>query len=130
MPRARISMERRPAICSPASRMWPVRGGIIPKMVLSSVDLPAPFAPMIDTMCPGWTRSDTPRRTSTSSYPAHTPSSSRRSAAKIGLDDPGVAPDGGGRPLGDLLAVVQDDHALGDVHHDVHVVLDQEHGLA
>jgi hypothetical protein len=30
--------------------------------------------------------------------------------------------------LRDLLAVVEDRHAVGDAHHDLHVVLDQEDG--
>src|SRR5262245_55389631 len=126
--------------------MLPREGLTMPKTVRSSVDLPAPLAPMIETISPAHTSTETPRSTSISPYPAWT-SSSRRSgdrgggtsrggivgaglAPKVGLDDPGVAPDGFGGPFGDLLAVVEDDDALGDVHDHVHVVLDQQHGLA
>ena len=39
----------------------------MPNTVRSSVDLPAPFAPMMQTISPARTPSDTPRSTSTSS---------------------------------------------------------------
>ena len=35
-----------------------------------------------------------------------------------------------GAPLGDLLAVVEHGHAVGHLHDDAHVVLDQEDGQA
>ena len=53
-----------------------------------------------------------------------------RLRAKVGLDDPGIAPDRLRRPLRDLLAVIEHHDALGDVHHHVHVVLDEHDGLA
>src|SRR5712692_5189279 len=112
---------------SPSKTMRPARARTMPNTVFSSVDLPAPLAPMMDTMSPAWTRTDTPRSTSTSSYPARTSLSSRSGApsrcstAKVGLDDLRVAADRRRRALGDLLAVV---------HHHLHVVLDQEDGLA
>src|SRR5256885_5022827 len=34
------------------------------------------------------------------------------------------------RPLGDLLAVVEHEHRLAEPHHDLHVVLAQQDGLA
>ena len=37
-----------------------------------------------------------------------------------------IAPHLLGRPFGDLLAEVEDDDAVGDVHDDAHVVLDQD----
>src|SRR5262249_9766033 len=114
--------------------MEPRRGATSPKTVRSSVDLPAPFAPMMQTISPARTDNETPRRTSTSSWPAATSRSSSSapaaSAAKVGLDHSRVAADRPGRPLGNLLAVVEHDHALGDVHDHVHVVLDQQHRLA
>jgi len=34
----------------------------------------------------------------------------------------------GGRALGDLAAEIENHHAMGNVHHDAHVVLDHHHG--
>src|SRR5262245_32783206 len=118
---------------SSAKRIVPARAATMPNTVRSSVDLPAPFAPMMHAISPVPTANDTPRSTSSSSYPATTPRSSSsgpRSAAKVGLDDTRVAANRVRRSLGDLLPVVEHDDALGDIHHDVHVVLDQQHGLA
>ncbi len=33
-----------------------------------------------------------------------------------------------GRPVGDLLAVIEDDDVVGDAHHHAHVVLDEQNG--
>src|SRR6266480_7292099 len=132
MPMRKISVGGRPVTSLPAKTMLPACGRTIPNTVLSSVDLPAPLAPMMDTMCPACTRSDTPRSTSTSAYPARTSvsASSVGSAAKVRLDDVRVAADRLRRALGDLLAVIEHDDALGDVHDHLHVVLDQKHGFA
>src|SRR5260370_21481066 len=48
--------------------------------------------------------------------------------AQGGFDDLDVLADLVRRALGNLLAVVADADALRDAHHDLHVVLDQEHG--
>src|SRR5262249_11773710 len=132
MPRSRISLGVLRAISSSPNRIRPARACTMPNTVRSRVDFPAPFAPMMQTISPARTASDTPRRTSTSSYPATTSrsSSSAPSAAKVRLDHARVAADHLRWALGDLLAVVEDDHAPGDVHDHVHVVLDQQHGLA
>ena len=53
-----------PAIGSPRNRTAPSRGDRRPAIVLSSVDLPAPFGPMIATISPASTRRPTPRRIS------------------------------------------------------------------
>src|SRR5437868_13182520 len=132
MPDFRISTGARPPISLPSKRIDPARGVTRPNTVRSSVDLPAPFAPMIDTTSAGCTATETPRSTSTSSYPATTPSRARsaRSPSKVRLDDARIAANRVLRPFRDLLTVIEHDHALGDVHHHVHVVLDEEHGLA
>src|SRR5437870_6151622 len=49
---------------------------------------------------------------------------------QIGPDHLGVASNLVGLSLGDLLAHVEDGHAIGDVHHHAHVVLDQDDGRA
>ena len=45
--------------------------------------------------------------------------------AEIGADDALVLAHDVGRPVGDLAAVVEHHHAVGDVHHYPHIVLDQ-----
>ena len=47
---------------------------------------------------------------------------------EVRLDHALVRLDLGRRALGDLLAVLEHGEALGDAHHDLHVVLDQQHG--
>src|SRR6185295_10456265 len=53
-----------------------------------------------------------------------------RRFAEIGLDHRGILLHLGGRALGDLPAEVEHGHAVGDVHHDPHVVLDHHHRQA
>src|SRR5713226_3487307 len=55
-------------------------------------------------------------------------SSSIMGDPEIGVDDGGVGAHGIGHALGNLAAVVQDHHAIGDIHHHAHVVLDQRDG--
>src|SRR5262245_57868418 len=45
--------------------------------------------------------------------------------AEVGADHLGVVAHVVGRAVADLLAVVEHDHTVGDVHHHAHVVLDQ-----
>src|SRR5580704_2305996 len=45
--------------------------------------------------------------------------------AEIGVDDFGARADLVRRAVGNLAAVVEHDDAVGDVHHDAHIVLDQ-----
>src|SRR3989440_7103633 len=51
-----------------------------------------------------------------------------RTFPQVGFDHPRIAADIRGLAFGDLLAVVEDDDAIRDPHHDLHVVLDQENG--
>ena len=50
---------------SPASVTLPERIGTSPNTALTSVDLPAPFGPMMPTISPAPTWMDVPRRMST-----------------------------------------------------------------
>ena len=62
--------------------MRPLRTGTSPNTALMSVDLPAPFGPMMPTISPRPTWIDAPRRMSTpGTYPAMTSCSSSRLAA-------------------------------------------------
>src|SRR6266404_9126637 len=49
---------------------------------------------------------------------------------EVRLDDGRVGADLLRRALGDLLAHVEHGHAVGDVHHHAHVVLDEDDGRA
>src|SRR5882762_859565 len=49
---------------------------------------------------------------------------------QVGLDDFGIALHFRGTPFGDLLAVIQHQHPVADIHHQAHVVLDEQHGDA
>src|SRR3954462_558330 len=50
--------------------------------------------------------------------------------SEVGLDHFRIAAHFLRRAVADLLAVIQHHHAVGDVHHHAHVVLDQHHGRA
>src|SRR5207237_382 len=52
-------------------------------------------------------------------------SGNRRAPAEIGANDLVVLPHLGGRALGDLLAVIEDDNAIGEIDHDIELVLYQ-----
>ncbi len=54
----------------------------------------------------------------------------RAVAAEIGFRDGWIAPHFGGRAFGDLAAEIQHVNAVGDVHHDPHLVLDHQYGDA
>ena len=54
-----IAWVGRPAISRPSRMIRPPRGRGSPQMVISSVDLPAPLAPIRVTISPGMTRIDT-----------------------------------------------------------------------
>src|SRR5882672_4601281 len=56
--------------------------------------------------------------------------STSSSTTEVRFNDPFVRLDHARRPLGDLLAVVEHEHRLAESHHDLHVVLDQQDGLA
>src|SRR5512146_483507 len=45
---------------------------------------------------------------------------------QVNPDDFGIALDRGGRPFRNLLALIQDDHFVRDVHHQRHIVLDHQ----
>src|SRR5260370_34824398 len=51
----------------------------------------------------------------------------RRLGTQVGLDHERVRLHLGGRSLRDLLPEIEHDDPAGDVHHDAHVVLDEDH---
>src|SRR5262245_42907001 len=68
--------------------------------------------------------------TPASSPPATTSRKKLMSYSEIGVDHFPVRFDLGRHAVGDLAAVVEHHHAVGDVHHHAHVVLDEDDGGA
>src|SRR5258705_1257676 len=112
--------------------MRPARGATRPLATLSTVDLPAPLGPTRQTTVVAGTFTVSPRRTSAARpYPAWmSMSSSMGSAAKVGLEDRRVGPDHRRRAFRDQPAAVGHDDVVADAHDHVHVVLDDDEGLA
>src|SRR5882762_10409826 len=122
-------------------------------IVLSVVDLPAPFLPTRQTTSPAPTSSDTARsmwlawmktsisrtvsiarasarpRAPASARPRAPASPRSRAPADHGVDHALVRLDGRGRAVGQDLALVERDDAVGVGEDDVHVVLDLDDGL-
>src|SRR5262245_50603129 len=68
--------------------------------------------------------------TPASSPPATTSRKKLMGDSQIGVDHLLVLLDLGRHAVGDLAAVVEHHHPVGDVHHHAHVVLDQDEGGA
>jgi len=82
IPSALISRGARPVMSRPSSRTAPRLGRRMPATTLRSVDLPAPFGPMMPTISPRSTERSTPLRISSAAvYPATMPPASRRLTA-------------------------------------------------
>src|SRR5438477_405734 len=58
------------------------------------------------------------------------PARSSALATEVGFNDPLVRLDDARQPFRDLLAVVENEHGLAEAHDHLHVVLDEQHGLA
>src|SRR5512146_484493 len=101
-----------------------------PVTVFKSVVFPAPFAPMIVTISPGFTWSDTRRSTLKLPYPASRFRSLSIVFPQVDPDDLGVVLDGAGRIVGDLFAVGEYDDFVRNLHDQGHVVLDDQNGDA
>src|SRR5262249_15953974 len=135
-PRATIACAGMPTIGSSSRVIIPDVGWRRPEMVLSAVVLPAPLLPRIVTVSPRPTWRATPRSAWSSPYATASDSTlstvrsarGRASPAEIRLDDPRARLNLSRRALGDLLAVVQNGHPIGDLHDHAHVVLDQDDG--
>ena len=54
----------------------------------------------------------------------------QRSFSQIGFNDPFVALDVSRQTFSDLLAVIQHGHFVGNIHHDLHIVFDEQDGQA
>src|SRR6266540_6443618 len=62
--------------------------------------------------------------------PAQSCPGGRALPPKVGFDDTLIGLDHARRALGDLLAVVEHEHRVAQAHDDLHVVLDEQDGLA
>src|SRR5437762_8403823 len=58
------------------------------------------------------------------------PARSSALATEVGFNDPLVRLDDTRQPFRDLLAVIENEHGLAETHDHLHVVLDEQHGLA
>src|SRR6185503_5251758 len=116
---------------APAKVIFPFLGKSDPATPRSVVLLPAPLAPIRVTISPSATSKDRSRTAGTSPYASSRfATSSSKRASEVGLDHPRVRLHLARRALEERHAVVHDEHALGDVHHEVHVVLDDDDGGA
>src|SRR5258708_7944784 len=154
-PRSRICRGFLPTRGTPRKVMLPRRDLSRPLMVASSVDLPEPFGPTIQVSPPSATVNDTPCSTSLPPYPATTPSTTSTASplggsmfpgarsyactallrlvvagAKVGVEHLGVVAYQLGRSGRDHRAVVQDHDRVAQAHHEIHVVLYDQEGLA
>ena len=134
MPWATTSCAGRPASAAPSKVSVPARTGRIPEITRSSVVLPAPLGPTTATASPRSTR----RRTSHSAVKCAVAGGDRgelEQAHASTIFSPryasitrGSSATSSGPTLGDLLAVIEHDHAVHDAHERGHDVLDPHDG--
>src|SRR5262249_42607486 len=131
MPRATTAWAGSSPIGSPSKTMASRRDAITPAMHLSSVDLPAPLAPMTAITSPGGTRSDTPNSAWKSPEKAASARTSRSGSGIGGNAHVDVAPRGRRDPrlrraLADEAAAVQNHQAIDEREERVNNVLDPD----
>src|SRR5262245_55028816 len=108
-PRVTSALAGRPATGSPLKRIAPVMRpptrDSTPETAISSVLFPAAFAPTMATISPAPTSNVTPQSTWMSPYQLSMPTASSKQVllAEVGIDDPRMARDRGGRAVGDHL---------------------------
>src|SRR6266699_1490062 len=123
----------------PSYQTEPLAGRTEPMTVFMVVDLPDALPPNRQTISPRRISMLTSRRAGTGPYRTST-SCKRRTisaagaawlggrcpSAEVGFDDSWIAVDLLGQAFGDLHAMVHNDDAIRDLHHQRHVVLDEE----
>src|SRR6266850_1755464 len=115
-----------------SNRTLPAEARHRPMIVRREVVLPAPLRPRSMVSEFGATLKSTPCRMWYWPMCVLTPLSCSRSGtsdSEIGFLHDRRRNDFGGRALGDELALVQHDDAVGERAHHVHLVLDEQHGL-
>ena len=131
-------------VARPRSARCPPSTGSRPQMPFSVVVLPAPFAPIRHTSSPSPTSRSMPlhrldaavgdlraraRRAAARSAPRHAArlaGSATTSPPRYAAITFGSFCTSRGGAFGDLLAVVEHQHAVAHAHHQLHVVLDQQ----
>src|ERR1700730_57249 len=132
-PRRKIAGGLSPMMEAPRKRMRPRRGRSNPLTTRSTVDFPAPLGPTMQVMAPSSTVRSSSWRISPPPYPAVTPSSSSRaptSGSQVRVEHGRILADLARLGLSDYTALVQDDDLVAQIHHEAHVVLDQQEGHA
>src|SRR5262245_10920345 len=101
-------------------------------MLFSVVDFPEPLGPIMQTSSPRPTSRVIPCRMSSLPWPAWMSRTWRSilSAAKVGLHDSLIFQNNFRRPFGKFFSVVEDENLFGEIHDDLHVVLDDQDGFA
>src|SRR6516225_5635013 len=128
-----IASVFRPRISAPSNLIDPlIQQGTLLVMHPSSVDLPAPFDPRRDTICPRSIESVTSASAVIEPYLADRPAISSMSGlvTQIGLDHCGRAPDLSGRAFSDFFAVIEHHNTIAHGHDHAHIMLNQQHGDA
>src|SRR5512143_1820157 len=110
--------------------MDPERARRRPEMHFRVVDFPAPLAPSRVTISPRWIVRLTPFSARTWPYGATMDFSSSKLFlfSQVGLDDLRILTDLQRCAFRDLLPVIENHDPVADIHHQLHVVLDQEDG--
>src|SRR5712675_2115874 len=129
MPRRRRSAAGSASIGSPSSTMFPLSVRRSPEIDFTNVDFPAPLAPNRVTISPRSSARSTSCKTRLCPYPTETDVSSRRGmvpASQIGLDHAAVLLNLTRRSRGNDGARIYHDHMIGHIHHQRHIVLDDQ----
>src|SRR5262245_42161015 len=135
MPRRTMSSVERPSMRRPSKRTSPLVL-TMPHTARSVVVFPAPLAPRIVVMPPASTAKATPCSTLVHPYCASRFWASSSAGMglvftpEVGLDHFGIPLNVGRRALRDLSPEVEHDDAVGDLHHQAHVMLDEQDGHA
>src|SRR4051812_6536888 len=130
IPRSTTSCAGSFSMRLPLNPMVPARARNSPVTQRMSVVLPAPLEPTSATISPSFTESEAPKSTGASPYAAWRSCTSSIVGPEVGGDYLMVLRDGGGRALCDLLAVIEDHHAVGEAHDHLEDVLDDDDGDA
>ena len=129
---ARCPRSACPSMRSPPQRISPLVR-TMPQIARRVVVLPAPLAPSSAVTPPSSTTKSMPCSTASAPYaacsdrrPQAAPACCTPRLAEIGADHLRLVAHLLGRAVGDLQAELQRHHLVGDAHHQVHVMLDQQ----
>src|SRR5262245_55336985 len=121
-----------PVSSAPSSRIAPRCGFRMPAIDIISVVLPAPFGPSSEAMRTASARSETPFRASilpsavTGPEVSSMPPADCRRGAEMSLASQRIGLHRRRGTLGDLLAEIEHRDTVGDRHHQLDVMLDQQ----